>query len=315
MDNGKVFPEDRKATSILKALNHYNHENNVKIAVDEGVESIKKNETHFKVETRKQVYSATQVIIACGGKSYPNLGTTGDGYNLAKALGHGIVDPKPALAPIYNKSFELLDLSGMTFKEINLSLWRGQKKIKDFHGDLLITHKGLSGPVILDHSREFEIGDRLCINFVRFRNEADFKSGFEKSLVSHKRSSIKRMLDFYDVPRRLIDRILKLTDTKPELKCAELPKNNRKAIIKALIAFPFEIEEVGDYNVAMATHGGVSTKEVNSKSYESRKVENLFFAGEVLDVDGNTGGFNIQFAFSSAYMASEAMIVKWKELQ
>lgn len=310
MENGKVFPKSRKAEEILKALEMELQSNGVNVQTNQNVEQILKQTDHYRIETSDQNYQSRCVLIATGGKSYPNLGTTGDGYKWAQQLGHTIVRPKPALAPVYNASFELLDLAGMTFRNVDISLWRNQKKLLEVTGDLLITHKGLSGPVILDNSRFFEKGDQIQINFARFRNESDFRHGFMMNLESLRRASIKRMLDSYDIPKRLIDKLLEITATRPDTKCAELPKNNRNALIKALTGFPFVIENVGDYQVAMATAGGVSTKEINSKTYESRIIDDLYFAGEVLDVDGNTGGYNIQFAFSSAYMASETIIDK-----
>jgi len=305
---GKIFPKSRKAIEILDALRMFIKESKVEVIKSEGVESLEKDNEIYKVVTSSNTYSSKSVLIATGGKSYPNLGTTGDGYKLAKAMGHKIVKAVPSLTPVFNPNFELGDLSGMSFRDIDISVYRNQKKVKDLNGDLLITHKGLSGPVILNNSRDLEVGDTIQINFVGFRSEEDFRKGFEKNVTSHSKSSIKKMMDQYDVPKRLTDKILELTKTNPDLKCAELPKQNRKEIMKLMQSFPFEVTGVGDFNIAMATHGGVSTKEINSKTYESRVFDKLYFAGEVIDVDGNTGGYNIQFAFSSAYAVYNAII-------
>lgn len=309
---GKVFPRSRKASDVLNALLQKFKSNGGILMGKSPVGRIAREEDRFKIESGADTYISRCVILATGGCSYPSLGTSGDGYALAKALGHSINPARPALAPVKTAESTLFDLAGISLQNAWISLWRKNKKVKDYQGDMLITHEGLSGPVILNNSRDFCEGDILKLNLARYTNEEGFSKGLTAHLNAYGKYSVRKTLDYYDIPRRVIDRVLELSDIPLELKSAELTKLHRTALVKILTGLPLTISEVGGFDDAMVTAGGVITEEVNPVTMESRLVPGLFFAGEIMDVDGVTGGFNLQFAFSSGYAAAKAIVKELK---
>ncbi len=304
---GKVFPRSKKASEVLEALLRKLKASHGVVTVKAAVEKVLKTSDGFSVETAKETYASRCVLLATGGKSYPSLGTSGDGYALAQGLGHTIELVRPSLAPVKTEEDSLTDLAGISIQEAWISLWRKNKKVKAYQGDLLITHEGLSGPVILNNSRDFLPKDIIKINFVRFSDEEGFSKGLAAHLNAYGKYSVRKTLDYYDVPRRVMDRILEISGIPLEIKSAELTRPHRAALAKTLLSFSLTLKEVGGFDDAMATAGGVATGEVNPNTMESRVVPKLFFAGELLDVDGVTGGFNLQFAFSSGYTAAQGI--------
>lgn len=313
MPQGKVFPRSRKASDVLNALL-------AKLKANEGiltgkapVSRLTREGEGFRVEAGGDTYICRAVVLATGGCAYPSLGTSGDGYALAKSLGHSIIPARPALAPVKTVEDTLADLAGISIQNAWISQWRKNKKVKDYQGDMLITHDGLSGPVILNNSREFCQNDVIKLNLARYTDEAGFAKGLMDHLHAYGKYSVRKTLDYYDVPRRIMDRALELSEVPLELKSADLTKAQRNALVKVLTGLPLTIKEVGGFDEAMVTAGGVATEEVNPGTMESRLVSGLFFAGEILDVDGATGGFNLQFAFSSGYAAAKAIVKKLKD--
>ncbi len=308
MDNGKVFPITRKSTDVLELLVKDGVNHGLKIQTKEAVEQIKMLDERFVVNTAKESYQSEYLIISTGGKSFPHLGATGDGYKFAESFGHEIVSPKPSLTPVFNKKFKLSILSGLSFQDTEVSLWRDGKKKRVMRDDLLITHKGLSGPVIINNSRYFVNGDMLQISFIDGDSHQFVRNCLRDGVDGNKKVIVKKFIESLGLPKRLVHALLDEVEISTELKIAELTKTKRKMLFDQLSAYPFEIEMVGDLNVAMATSGGINTSQVSGKTYESKLQKKLYFAGEVLDVDGDTGGYNIQFAFSSAWLASQAII-------
>ncbi|KAF2956923.1 NAD(P)/FAD-dependent oxidoreductase [Marinitoga sp. 38H-ov] len=297
-DDGKAFPKSMESKTVLNWLLEKNNKKNVEIKYNIEIHNIDKTEK-FMVNTNKGKYTSKFLILATGGKSYPVLGSNGDGYKFAKNFGHNIVKPKPALTPIIIKDFPFKDLSGNSMNVII----RKEKKI--FKGNLLFTHKGFSGPVILNSSRYFNDGDNITVSFVNIDNEEKFKSDFLELLNKNKNEFLFDALKRYNLTKRFIAIMFKRLDLKRNKKCNNVSKEERSKIINYLFKQSFVIERVGDFNIAIVTLGGVDTKEIDSKTMESKLVENLYFIGEVLDVDGDTGGYNIQWAFSSAKAASD----------
>ncbi len=226
---------------------------------------------------------------------------------MAKNLGHSISEPMPALTPLYIEDHPFEELSGVSFQDINISLWRGGKKIKDWQGDVLITHRGLSGPGILNYSRYVLPGDIIKLNFVSIKDEEEFHRQFISLLQKHGKSLVKNALKNIPVPERLIRKLMELSEISEKQRCADLDREKRKRIAGLLYGFPLKVEKLGDFNLAMVTRGGVSLKEVDPKTMESRIVPGLFFAGEVLDIDGDTGGYNIQAACSTGWLAGSSI--------
>ncbi|NYB74570.1 NAD(P)/FAD-dependent oxidoreductase [Sedimentibacter hydroxybenzoicus DSM 7310] len=307
-EDEKVFPESLKAEDILNTLIFCCRKSGVEFIYDSTVENVMYHENKFfTVKTSKSSFSGHNVIIATGGKSYPNTGSTGDGYKLAQNLGHKIEKPTESLTPVYTDNYGFKDIPGISFKNISVTLWRNNKKINEFRGDFLFTHVSISGPVILNNSRYMEKGDILKINFTTFKNSEEFKKDFENLILASGKINIKTALRKYDLPKRFIEKIMGLVNADEEIKCSQLDKNKRKKLIELISNYPFKIEKLGGFHVSMVTKGGVSTEEINTKTMESKIIPHLYFAGEVIDYDGDTGGFNIQAAFSTAKLAADAI--------
>lgn len=308
-EDGKVFPITLNSSDILNVLVKSCREKGVEIIYDEAAEKASYDDIKnlFLIKTVKSTYTGINLIIAAGGISYPNTGSTGDGYKLAESFGHTIVKPREALTPVYVEDYNFKDLSGISFENINVSLWRNNKKINEFTGDFLFTHVNISGPVILNNSRYFEKGDILKINFTAYKNSEEFKRYFNDLIIRSGKLNVKSILKELKLPKRLIEKIMELSQVKEETTCSQLEKNKRKKLIELLSSFPFRIERLGGFNIAMVTRGGVSADEVNFKTMESKIKSRLYFAGEVIDYDGDTGGFNIQAAFSTGKLAADSI--------
>ena len=303
-EDNKVFPSSFKSADVLNLL--IDCTKHVEMIFNTSVEKVSYDEVKkfYYIKTKGESYACHNLIISTGGKSYPNTGSTGDGYRFAESLGHSIVEPKPALTPVYVENYQFNELSGISFESIKISLFKNNKKTKEFTGDLLFTHVNISGPVIINNSRYMEAGDILKINFTSFINEDEFRIYFE-NLISSSKTNIKTALKELNLPKRLIEKVLQLCSVDENLSCSQLNKNSRKNLMELLSAYPMEIRNLGDYNIAMVTKGGVSTREINQKTMESKKIPRLYFAGEVVDYDGDTGGFNIQGAFSTAKLVAD----------
>jgi len=306
-DDGKVFPASLNALDIRNALLDRCLRNKVVIKYNEPVLQISKSEDYFTVTTSKNIYQSEKVLIATGGKSYPQTGSTGDGFSIASKLGHTIVTPKPALPPLVIDDLSKNDLSGISFYNKRVSLSKEEKKFCTLTGDFLFTHKGLSGPVILAISRYAEKGDMILLSFLEYNNEDDFKNFFMETIKQNPNKAIKSIMHSFDIPKKLITMILDRLNIQEDTKSRDLSKKAINQIVTHLLYFPLMIKNVCGFNSAMVTKGGVSLKEVNPKTMESRLIKGLYFAGEVLNIDGETGGYNIQAAFSTGFTSGKSI--------
>ncbi|KAF0201004.1 MAG: hypothetical protein FD170_3036 [Bacteroidetes bacterium] len=301
--NGKVFPVSLKAADILNALLFSCRNAGAVLQTGSGVLSIQKENDKFVVNTDSVSYTSDFLILATGGKSYPTTGSTGDGYRFAASLGHTIVEPRPALAPITVSNYELAELAGISFQNIEITQWRDNKKLRTFIGDIVLTHTGLSGPGILNNARYFMPGDELMLNFSNVP-----ESEFEQQFVSQANSTGKMPISSYikntGIPKNLANFILLKVIGSLTRPMAEISKFQRKTLINHCCAYPFIISQVGSFKTAMATAGGVALHEINPSTMESLLVPKLYFCGEVMNIDGDTGGYNIQAAMSTAYLAA-----------
>jgi predicted Rossmann fold flavoprotein len=198
------------------------------------------------------------------------------------------------------------ELSGVTLPNVTIYLYRENKKVNEHKGDIVITHKGLSGPGILDFSRYFDKGDQLKINFTRINQEV-FRAEFMNTAEKEGKILLKTFLKKYDIPNSLIEFLLTSLGIDLSHNMASINKQQRNQIILAFCEHSFPISHVGGYEMAMVTTGGISLAEVSSKTMESKIVPGLYFAGEVLDIDGDTGGYNLQAAFSTGYLAAQSI--------
>jgi len=299
--NGKVFPASQRAEDVLQVLLSECARSGVQIACNKQVSGIEKTPGGFRVTTQAGQFQAPVIVITTGGMSYPATGSTGDGYHFAKQLGHAIVPPKPSLSPVFVRNYTMASIAGVSVQDKLVYLYRGDKKLGEHRGDIGFTHKGLSGPGILDFSRNILSGDQLRINFIDDKAD-EFRSALITASEKEGKTAIQTYLKKYELPRSLLQLILKSIPIEPETRLAEITKIQRNQLVAAFCEYPFVVEKVGGFNMAMATAGGVSLAEVNPKTMESKLVPGLYFAGEVLDLDGDTGGYNLQAAFSTGYL-------------
>jgi len=303
---GKIFPKTRKSEDVLNILLKELKKNNVKVEYNSQVLDVEyqDKEEKFIVKTDDKTYETKHLVVTAGGKSYQNTGSTGDGFDIAEKLGHKIVKPKPALTPLYVKDYIFKNLSGISVKA-GLSLWKDNKKIKETTGDMLFTHINLSGPVVLDFSRYINSNDVLKINFLPDKNKEIYRKEVINNLQNYGSKYIKTFISDLNIPNRLGEKIIEISGIKKDKICSEINKEEREKLIQNLTEMNLTVDKLGDYHFAMVTTGGVDLNQINRKTMESKLIKNLYFAGEVMDIDGDTGGYNIQWAFSSGYAAGK----------
>ena len=317
----RIFPITDKSIDVLKCFEKEIQDLKIKIEYNTKVKEIlvKKENDKIKVvgiKTDKKEIFADKVILATGGKSYPLTGDTGDGYDMAKKLGHKIVKIRPSLVPLetYNddicKSLQGLSLKNVKIKIIDLEK---SKDIYEDFGEMIFTHFGISGPIILSSSahlcRYKNIEEKLKNKKIILK--IDFKPALSKEKLDTrilrdfnevKNKQFKNSLDKL-LPQKLIPVVIKKSNINPLKKVNEITKEERKKLVELLKSFTLEIKEFRPIEEAIITNGGIDTKQINPKTMESKLVNGLFFAGEIIDVDSYTGGFNLQIAYSTGYVA------------
>ncbi len=304
-ESGKIFPESRRAADVLSVLLEECRKNGVVIRCREAVKEIRRSGTTFHVRTGTAEYESGALVIATGGSSYPATGSTGDGFSFAASLGHHIAPVGPALAPIRVRDYPFGDLAGISFEGLSLSLFREGKKVREGSGDLMFTHAGLSGPGILHLSRYVLPGDTLKISFLPGMRQELLTKDLVDRIAVFGTQQVKSILSGYSLPARFIARVLELLGLPGDLTGAHLPKKKRAELVRMLTAFPFVVSGTGDWDEAMVTRGGISLAEIDPLTMESLIVPRLYCIGEVLDIDGDTGGYNLQAAFSTAMAAAQ----------
>lgn len=309
----RVFPESDKASDIVDALNKYSQDadaKRIKGTVSELIMSEGKVEGVI-LDDGKELY-ADKVIVATGGASYPLTGSTGDGYKLAKQAGHTVTDIKPSLVPLVCHEGFCMDLQGLSLKNVEITVTdtESYKEIyKDF-GEMLFTHFGVSGPLILSASshmkdmkeRKYEIHIDLkpALSYEQLdkRIQRDFLENSNKNFIN----ALDALL-----PKKLVPVIVRLSGIKPSTKVNQITKDMRAKLVNILKDMKITVIKFRPIEEAIITSGGVSTKEIDPKTMESKLCKGLYFAGEVIDVDAYTGGFNLQIAFSTGRLAGESV--------
>ena len=319
----RIFPVSDRSKDVLNALIEELKEKKVKIKLEEKVEKIitkKENEEEkiIGVKTNKETIECDKIILATGGKSYPKTGSTGDGYKIAKNLGHTITDIKPSLVPLETYDEEIKNkLQGLSLRNVKIKLEdkeKGKTIYEDF-GEMLFTHFGVSGPTILSSSahlvRMKKIEEKLKEKNIILK--IDLKPALTKEKLDarilrdfeeEKNKQFKNSLDKL-LPQKLIPIIIKRTKINPEKQVNSITKEERQKLIKNLKDFEIEIKDLRPIEEAIITSGGIKIKEINPKTMESKLIKNLYFAGEIIDVDSYTGGFNLQIAYSTGYVAGK----------
>lgn len=306
-ENGKVFPATRRSADVLAVLLMECRKHHVTLQCGEPVRELTRDQDGFIVSTPGGDYLAGVVVITTGGASYPHCGTTGDGYRLAASLGQPVTEPAPALTPIRIHPFPFSSLKGLSFERMRFSVWRQKKKSADYQGDVLFTHLGLSGPGILDASRDIRPGDEIRLSFAGTLRPDEFAAELARRSAENPGWQVGTILAKYPIPERLNRKLLEFSGIPDNLKCAHFSAAQRAALVRNCTEFPLTVTALGDFTIAMVTRGGVALQGVNPKTLESKIVPGLFFAGEVLDIDGDTGGYNLQAAFSTGFLAAQGI--------
>jgi predicted Rossmann fold flavoprotein len=308
IDTGKrVYPESEKAEDVVRVIRKIIDKNKVKIFLKEKVIEIKNEKDFFIVKTDKRFLKSGKVVIATGGKSFPETGSEGDGFVFASKLGHKIIKPVPALCGIEIKEDFVKNWQGINLKNVCVSAFLDNKKIGEEFGEVLFTHYGISGPAILnisgDISENVEKGEiKIIINFKPALNEKILDRRLQREIKENPNKILRNLFKNL-LPSGIIMEFLKYSNIKPEKKSNQLTKEERKILVNSLLNFKITVKKTRPFYDSMVTRGGICVNEVNPKTMESKIVKGLYFVGEVLDIDGKTGGYNLQACFSTGYVA------------
>lgn len=301
---GRVFPVSDRASDIRDALKRFACKNGVEFMHAE-VKTISKENGVFKVNTAcGKTVKASGVIIATGGKSYPGTGSTGDGYRFAESFGHAVIEPKASLVPLCVEESYVRNLMGLSLKNVAIKLLKNEKEIYSDFGEMLFTHFGLSGPIILSASSHMKEKSGYSIS-IDLKPALDFKTLDNRILRDFEAEKNKDFINALDslLPKKLISTVVELSGIDARCKVNSITRQQRHGLVNLIKDFRFNITDKRSVNEAIITSGGIDVRQIDPGTMESKLTEGLFFAGEVIDVDAYTGGFNLQIAFSTAYLA------------
>lgn len=310
---GRVFPVSDHSSDVVRGLARQMEKLGVRLLLKKEVAKVcQKDGVFFKVILKDQsVIPADACIIATGGASYPSTGSTGDGYRFAKALGHSLTDRIPALVPMEAKESWVKDLQGLSLRHVRIAIYDGGKKLYEDFGEMLFTHFGVSGPVILSASsfvgkalsrKELslflDLKPALSVEQMERRLSRDFEENGNRQL----KNSLGKLF-----PSRMIPVMVRWSGIAPERKVSGVTKEERQRFAERIKHLPLTLTKPRGFDEAVITQGGVSVKEVHPGTMESKLVKGVYFAGEVLDLDAVTGGFNLQIAWSTGYAAGHGI--------
>jgi len=317
----RIFPVTDKSQSVLDCFENELKKNKVKIKTNSEVAHIiiKTNVDGKKVDSVELIsgekIKADKIILATGGKSYPKTGSTGDGYRFAEEVGHTITPPKASIVPLTAETNICQKLQGLSLRNVKIELKNidSNKKIYDDFGEMLFTHFGVSGPTILSSSahllRVKNIDEllknekiKLYIDLKPALNIEELDNRIRRDFEEFKNKEFKNSLDKL-LPKKMIDTVIDLSNISPTKKVNEITREERQKLVNLLKNFEVKITGFRPIEEAIVTAGGVSVKEINPKTMESKLINGLYFAGEIIDVDSYTGGFNLQIAYSTGFVA------------
>ena len=312
---GRIFPTTDKAIDVQQLFLNLLKQNSVTLRTDCKIKKIiHSGRIIDKIITDAADIEANNYLISTGGLSYAKTGSAGDGYSWAKKLGHKIVPTKPALTPVIVNEKWIKELEGLSLKNVRISIYQNSKKCDERFGEALFTGNGMSGPIILDLSKT--IGTALTSGsvdlFIDFKPALDFEKldrRILRDIEKYGKKAIKNMLQEL-LPAKLIPVILRLTDIDPEVKANSISKVERRKLRKYLKEFPLSVKDLLGYSKAIITSGGISLKEIDPKTMSSKLIDNLYFAGEIMDLDGPTGGYNLQVCWSTGFIAGASSVNK-----
>jgi predicted Rossmann fold flavoprotein len=311
-ENGRVFPVSNKSISIIKVLKEYLSENRVKKNYNTRLMKIKVKKDYFTLDLGNDNHmAAKKVILATGGVSYPSTGSTGDGLDVARKLGHKITSLKPGLVPLRASEEWIKELQGITLEDVVLTFKYGKRKIISDKGDLMFTHYGISGPLVLDLSSKiiplFEKNEKINV-FMDLKPEitnSEMEEMLIKEFEARSKTEFKNFMKLL-VPNRMIPVVVELLKINPKKKVNQVNRKERISIANLLKAFPLTITGYQSIDKAMITCGGISKKDIDPGTMESKIVAGIYFAGEIIDLCAPSGGYNLQMAFSTGYLAGES---------
>ena len=307
---GKYFPSTHSARTVLDALQRECEKRGVHLAAGAKITKITREGNNFILDgAAESSWHAKTVVICTGGLSYPASGSDGTGYEIAKSFGHSLIFTTPALTPLQTDDADWKSLSGVSLP-VRLTLWSGSKKEAVFEDSFLFTHFGFSGPAALNISRhwvrrEEKSSRKLTGNFLPSETEEDFRKALAAAAKKYPNQRLKSFVS-EKAPERFTEVFLRKLGIPDAVILNQLKRGERELLIRSLFHFPLSVTGVVGYGKAEATAGGVDLREVDPKTLESKLQPGLFFAGEILDVDGRIGGFNFQWAWSSGFVAGRA---------
>lgn len=311
---GRYFPTSNKAVDVLRAFQQWTKDVGVNIKTGHRVEKLLvENSKILGVQANEKLFNTKSVVLATGGKSYPATGSNGEGYELAKQIGHTIEFTRPSLVPIETEGDVVKKLQGLTLKNVKAIVWVNDKKAGEGFGEMLFTHFGLTGPIILTLSR-------IVVDALYKKNKVEVTVDLKPALDEQKLDTRllrnlndngkKKVGNIFRswLPSSMIPVFIDLLQIDPEKECHQVSSKERKQIRYLLKNFKFRITGHRPYKEAIITAGGVSTKEIYPKTMESKLISGLYFAGEMIDLDAETGGFNLQIAYSTGWIAGDSCV-------
>jgi predicted Rossmann fold flavoprotein len=305
---GRIFPKSGEAKDVLQALLDFAVATGVSIQTDCVVRNLACLDGRVKTVTAARgTFSAGSVILATGGLSYPETGCTGDGYKWARETGHELVQPEPALVPIRLQESWTAEVSRFNLKNVRISVFAGGRKVDERFGEAFFTRNGIGGPIVLDMSSG--IRDALKEGKVTLRLDLKpavaehlFDKRLQRELAEHSNQDFAKSLGAL-LPRDMIPVFLRLVGIDPGKKCHSVTREERHKLLRLFKELELNVTGCEGFNRAIVTSGGVSLHDIDMRSMRSKKIENLFFAGEMIDLDGPTGGYNLQVCWSTGYLA------------
>ncbi len=302
----RVFPESDRAADVRNAMKRAMERAGVRV-IEDKITEIKCEP--FVLVGKKERYSCDKVILATGGCSYPLTGSTGDGYRFAAALGHCIVKPSAALVSLIEAGKTCMEMMGLSLKNVRLTVLgdKGKSLYSEF-GEMLFTHEGISGPIVLSASSHLKENDFPCTAEIDLKPALDDEvldkrllRDFEEQTNKDFRNSLGGLL-----PKKMIPIIIRRSGIAPDTKVHQITREQRERLVYIIKHFEVKLLKKGDFSEAIITSGGVDVRQVDPRTMESKQVPGLYFAGELLDVDALTGGYNLQIAYSTGFLAGQA---------
>lgn len=302
----RVFPSSDKSSDVIKAFEKFLIDNNVKIILNTNINSIEKSDNKFIIGANNNKLIFDKVVIATGGKSYPTTGSSGAGYNFAERLGHKIIPIKPSLVPIEIEEESIKSLQGLSLRNVTITASSKNKIIYEEFGEMVFTHYGISGPIVISMSNYlYKYIDKKIQLFIDLKPALTIEKLDDRLLRDFQEYTNKQVKNALNdlLPQKLIPFIIGISNIDPEKPVNQVTKEERMSLLNNIKKMPMTFKSFRSIEEAIVSSGGVSTKEINPSTMESKLIPGLFFAGEVIDVDALTGGYNLQIAYSTGYLA------------